>query len=183
MRVLSLLAVALTGCYDPVLSDCQFLCPNNECPGDLMCMAGVCRLPGASGNCRCADPPSGCSLTPNSAGICLAACTTARSWDDAQAACAASGSWQLAVLGTGDTLSAGETALHSSTTWIGLHRGSKLESWAWINGGGPVSSTSPDWAGLPHGGTALTFTCAAIDSGKLYSDECSMLHPYACTAN
>jgi hypothetical protein len=58
-----------------------------------------------------------------------------------------------------------------------------LESWAWINGGGSVSSTSQDWAGLSHGGTATTFTCAGIDSGKLYSDACATPHPYACTMN
>jgi hypothetical protein len=180
MRVLSLLAVVLAGCYDPAIRDCQFTCPEGQCPGDLACVAGVCRIPGASGSCPCPAPPSGCSLVTNSASICLASCTTAHTWDDALAACAASASWQLAVLDTASTLSAGEGALRSSTTWIGLHRSSMLDSWTWIGGGG--SPAASDWTLGPTHNEA-TYTCAAIDSGKLYSDACGTPHPYACTLN
>lgn len=180
MRVLSLLAVALAACYDPPIQDCQFTCPDGQCPGDLACVAGVCRLPGASGSCPCPDPPSGCTLVTNSASICLAACNTAQTWDGARTACSAPGSWQLAVLDTASTLSAGESALRSSTTWIGLHRGSMLDPWTWISGVG--SPTGSDWTlSTTHG--EATNTCAAIDSGKLYSDACGTPHPYACTPN
>lgn len=178
MRVLSLLAVALAGCYDPALSDCQFTCPDMQCPGDQTCIAGVCRSPGTSGSCRCPDVPSGCSLV-TSAGICLAACNTARTWDEARIACAA-GPWQLAVLDTASTLMAGENAL-GSMTWIGLHRSIMLDPWSWISGGSG-SPPAQDWTFGPTHGEAA-FTCAAIDSGKLYSDACTTPHPYACTPN
>jgi hypothetical protein len=115
----------------------------------------------------------------NTASICLSACNAARTWDDARTACAA-GSWQLAVLDTPATLSAGEGALRSSTTWIGLHRSSMLDSWTWISGGG--STTASDWTLATTHGEA-TNTCAAIDGGKLYSDACSASYPYACTPN
>ncbi len=184
MRVLSLLAVALAGCYDPAIRDCQFTCPDDQCPGDLACLAGVCRPSGASGSCPCPERPAGCSLVPNNASICLAVCNTAQTWDDARTACAASGSWQLAVLDTMATLSAGEDALKSSTTWIGLHRSTPLEMWSWISGNGSIVQTAPDWLlETPGHGGASTFTCAAIASGKLYSDACSMPYPYACTPN
>lgn len=181
MRVLSLFVVALAGCYDPTIADCQFTCPDNKCPGDQTCVAGICRRPGASGKCACPDPPTGCGLMSNSADECLAVCSTARTWDDARTACAATGQWQLAVLDTPDTLSAAETALRSSATWIGLHRSSVLDpAWTWITGGASISATAPDWAGNGHEGVA-TFTCAATSGGKLYSDDCSTSHPAACT--
>jgi hypothetical protein len=184
MRILSLFAVALASCYDPPIADCQFTCPDNKCPGDQACMAGICRTPGVSGKCPCPDPPTGCTLMSNSAGECLAACNTARIWDDARTACAATGQWHLAVLDTAETLSAGENALRSSTTWIGLHRSSVLDlAWTWITGGASISATAADWAsGTGHGGAA-TFTCAATDGGKLYSDDCGTAHPSACTPN
>lgn len=183
MRILSLLAVALAGCYDPAIRDCQFTCPDGFCPGDQVCVGGVCRLPEASGSCPCPKPPAGCSLVTNSASICLAACNTAQTWDDARTACAASGSWQLAVLDTTATLSAGESAL-PSITWIGLHRSLPVDMWSWISGHGSIAQTAPDWTlETPGHGGASTYTCAAIDSGKLYSDACSTPHPYACTPN
>jgi hypothetical protein len=181
MRVLSLLAVALAGCYDPAIRDCQFTCPDNRCPGDLTCANGLCRLPGSSVSCSCPDPPSGCSLVTNDAGICLAACNAAQTWDGARTACAAAGSWQLAVLDTASTLSAGENALRSSTTWIGLHRSTVIDPWTWITGGGSIAPTASGWGSGTHGGA--TYTCAAINSGTLYSDECTTPYPYACTAN
>jgi hypothetical protein len=183
VRVLILVAVAIAGCYDPAIEDCQFACPTNQCPGDLTCSAGVCRLRGASGSCPCPDPPAGCSLTSNSANLCLAACASARTWPVAQMTCAGSPPWHLAVLDTSTTLTAGENALRSSpTTWIGLKRGAVFEPWAWITGGGTVAPVNPEWSSDPgHGGAANT--CAALGGGKLYSDDCTVPHSFACTPN
>jgi hypothetical protein len=184
MRVLSLLAVALAGCYDPAIRDCQFTCPDNRCPGDLTCMAGICRTPGASTSCPCPDPPSGCSLTSNSAGLCLAVCGAATDWNAANTACARTAPWHLAVLDLPDTLSAGENAVRSPATWIGLTHGSLALAWTWISGGGTVPSTSPDWtAGTSHGGADPLSPCAALNNGKLYSDACDVRYAYACTSN
>jgi hypothetical protein len=185
MRVLSLLVVALAGCYDPGVRDCQFTCPDNHCPGDLTCMAGVCRTAGVSGSCPCPDPPAGCTLTSNGSGLCLAACSAATDWNAANSACAASPPWQLAVLDTPSTLSAGENALRTSTTWIGLTRGAvNVLEWHWRSGGGTVAATASDWTSdTAHGGSTLTNLCAALDRGKLYSDECDVSHAYACTMN
>jgi hypothetical protein len=183
MRVLSLLAVALAGCYDPPVRDCQFTCPDNRCPGDLTCKSGVCRTAGASESCQCPDPPPGCTLTSNTSGLCLAACSTGTDWNAAKAACAAVPPWQLAVLDTPSTLSAGENALRASTAWIGLIHDSLLD-WHWVSGGGVIPSTSSDWTSdSAHSGNAINNLCAAIDHGKLYSDECDPSHAYACTIN
>jgi hypothetical protein len=68
VRILSLFAVALAGCYDPTVGDCQFTCPDNQCQGNLTCVAGSCRVPGASGGGGDAGtgasptPPAGCTL-------------------------------------------------------------------------------------------------------------------------
>ncbi|HEX3478320.1 MAG TPA: lectin-like protein [Kofleriaceae bacterium] len=185
MRVLSLLAVVLAGCYDPGIRDCQFTCPDNRCPGDLACMAGVCRTAGASGSCPCPDPPSGCTLASNSSGLCLATCSAATDWNAANAACTAAPPWQLAVLDTSSTLSAGENALRTATTWVGLTRSAvNVFDWHWVSGGGTVAATASDWTSdMAHSGSALTNLCAALDRGKLYSDECDVTHAYACTMN
>jgi hypothetical protein len=186
VRVLNLpliaLAVALAGCYNPPIDDCQFTCPDNHCPGDMTCMAGVCRIHGASGSCPCPDPPAGCSLTTNTAGACLAACSAAQMWAAARMACAATPPWHLAVLDTSSTLSAGENALRTATTWVGLTRGSPVDDWAWITGGATVSPLAPDWTSdTGHSGAASM--CAAVSGGKLYSDACNTAHAYACTPN
>ncbi|HEX3760554.1 MAG TPA: lectin-like protein [Kofleriaceae bacterium] len=184
MRVLILLAVVVAGCYDPAVHDCQFTCPDNTCPDNLTCMAGVCRTPGASGACPCPDPPSGCSLASNSAGLCLAACSTSTDWNAANTACGAAPPWHIAVLDAPGTLSAGESALPAATTWIGLTRSGSLVDWEWRTGGGTIGSTSPDWTtDRSHDGTTITNLCAAVDHGKLYSDECDVSHAYACTTN
>jgi hypothetical protein len=185
MHVLSLLAVALAGCYDPGVRDCQFTCPDNRCPGDLTCMAGVCRTAGASGSCPCPDPPSGCTLASNSAGLCLAACSAATDWNAANTACAAAPPWHLAVLDMPSTLSAGENALRAATTWVGLTRSEvNVLDWHWLSGGGTVAATSSDWTSdSAHSGSTLTNLCAALDRGTLYSDECDVSHAHACTTN
>jgi hypothetical protein len=185
MRVLNLLAVALAGCYDPAIQDCQFTCPDNHCPSGLACQAGVCRTPGASGACPCPDPPSGCTLTSNSSNLCLAACSAATDWNAANTACDAAPPWHLAVLDTSSTLSAGENALRTSTTWIGLTRsGLSVFDWHWTRGGGTVAATSSEWASDgAHSGSTLNNLCAALDRGKLYSDECDVAHANACTMN
>lgn len=184
MRVLSLLAVAVAGCYDPAVHDCQFTCPDNVCPDTLTCVAGVCRAAGASGACPCPDPPSGCSLASNSAGLCLAACSAATDWNAANTACSAAPPWHLAVLDAPATLSAGESALQATTTWIGLTRDGALADWAWRTGGGTIAAMSSDWTSdSSHSGTTITNLCAAVDHGKLYSDECDVMHAYACTTN
>jgi len=185
MRVLSLLVVALAGCYDPAIQDCQFTCPDAHCPGDLVCLAGVCRAAGATGACPCPDPPPGCSLVSNSAGLCLTLCSAATDWNAANAACGAKPPWHLAVLDLSATLSAGENALRTSTTWIGLTRSAvNLLDWHWISGGNTVAAAAPDWTSdSGHAGTTATNLCAALDGGKLYSDECDVAHAHACTMN
>ena len=185
MRVLSLVAVAVAGCYEPAIQDCQFTCPDAHCPGDLACLAGVCRTPGATGSCPCPDPPSGCSLVSNSAGLCLTMCSAATDWNAAGAACAAKPPWQLAVLDASGALSAGESALRASITWIGLTRSAvNVLDWHWIRGGNTIAATAPDWTSdSGHGGSALTNLCGALDSGELYSDQCDASHAYACTMN
>ena len=183
MRVLSLLAVVLTGCYDPKVADCQFTCPDGKCPGDLACEGGLCRAHGAPQSCPCTTPPAGCSLVTNTSGLCLAACsTTEREWSAAQTACGTTPNWQLAVLDTPSTLAAAEAALKMPTSWIGLARSGILGiDWTWADGSGQVSNAALDWAPVPNSGA--TNTCAALNNGKLYSDNCEMPHAYACTPN
>jgi hypothetical protein len=191
MRVLSLLAVAVAGCYDPPVQDCQFTCPDDQCPGDLTCKAGVCRTAGATGGCTgsagssCPDPPPGCTITSASAGsgLCLAACGATIDWNAADTACGAASAWQLAVLDTSSALSAGEDALRAATTWVGLTRSAvNALDWKWRTGGGTVSSSSSDWSSdSGHSGSTVTNLCAALAQGKLYSDECDVPHAYACT--
>ena len=179
MRILSLLAVALAGCYNPTINDCQFTCPDGVCPGDLTCRGGLCRVSVATESCPCPLPPEDCDLVPNASGLCLAACKTAMvDWSTAQAGCAATGQWQLAVLGT--TLAAAENALQTPTSWIGLTRGSMVEEWAWIDGSGSIAPGSTSWSVSP-GHLEAVNTCAALDNSTLYSDGCQTLHAYACT--
>jgi hypothetical protein len=47
-----------------------------------------------------------------------------------------------------------------------------------------VAASAPDWTSdTAHSGSTLTNLCAALDRGKLYSDECDVSHAYACTVN
>ncbi|MGN6106257.1 MAG: hypothetical protein ACTHU0_14205, partial [Kofleriaceae bacterium] len=51
-RILIAAAALAAGCYAPSPSDCAYSCASaGECPGDLTCLAGVCRLPGQTGAC------------------------------------------------------------------------------------------------------------------------------------
>jgi lectin-like protein len=187
VRILSLLVVVLTGCYDPTVDDCQFSCPDGECPGELTCEGGFCRAPGAAGtptSCSCATPPVGCSLVTNTAGLCLAACSTERAWSAAQTACGATAGWQLAVLDSPSTLAAARTALKTPPSWIGLARSNALAvEWTWTDGSGQVSSAAPEWTSGANSGVGIVYTCAALNNGKLYSDACETPHAYACTPN
>ncbi len=182
MRVLSLIAVTLAGCYDPAVKDCQFTCPDGVCPGGLTCRGGLCRAGDLSGACPCPMPPSGCPLVTsavNASGLCLAACSTALGWRAAQDACAKAGPWELAVFGA--TLATGEAALQTQPSWIGLSRAPLAQSWQWIDGAGSISALDPSWSSEPgHGGTINT--CAALAGGALYSDDCATQRAYACTA-
>lgn len=186
MRVLSLLAVAIAGCYDPAIDDCQFTCRDNgnKCPGGLMCRAGLCRVENAPESCLCPAPPVGCSRVIADTVACLATCSNARNWEEARTACAATPGWHLAVLDTSATRTAAENTL-TSTSWVGLRRNSSME-WRWFDGSGSLSSSSPDWTGSnvldDHAGGVLNdYMCAAIKDGKLYSDDCARAHEYACT--
>lgn len=188
MRILSLLAVALAGCYDPAINDCQFTCPDNLCPGALLCVAGSCRVPGVTTSCSdagagaCPAPPAGCTLVTDDSAGCLAACGSPRAWAAAQTACAATGTWNLATLDTPGSLAAAERALNTSISWIGLTRSFVVDPWTWPAGSGSISSASPEWTSEPaHTGT--TSLCAALDNGKLYSDDCATLHAFACTSD
>jgi hypothetical protein len=183
VRILSLLAVAVTACYDPAVNDCQFTCPDNQCPGDLMCVGGRCRVPGSAESCPCPTPPAGCSLVTSDTVACLAACSNARDWTAAQAACTATAPWRLAVLDNSSTRTAAETALKSPISWIGLTHTALTADWMWAGGTGSIAATSPEWTStLMHTGTT-TNLCAALDNGKLYSDDCQTSHAYACTSN
>lgn len=183
MRFLSLLAVALAGCYDPAVADCQFACSDNKCPGDLTCIAGLCRVSGAPASCPCAILPQGCNPVMNTSGLCLAACSNARDWAGAQAACAATAPWRLAVLDMPNTRGAAKSALTTPISWIGLKRSSPLD-WTWADGSGSIPSTSPEWTSdSMHTGAIATFMCAALNNGKLYADACGTAHAYACTSN
>ncbi len=53
-RLLLVSVVAVTGCsYDVTFQDCQVTCQTStECPGDLTCTAGLCRVDGAAGACN-----------------------------------------------------------------------------------------------------------------------------------
>lgn len=184
MRVLSLLAVVLTGCYDPAVDDCQFTCTDDKCPGDLTCIAGLCRVHEATESCPCPTPPAGCSLVTGDTVACLAACGNARAWAAAQTTCAATAPWRLAVLDMSSTLAAAENSLKTPISWIGLTRSSMAAEWMWAGGTGSIAKTSTEWTADPlHAGAALTFLCAALENGKLYSDDCQMPHAYACTSN
>ena len=188
MRILSLLAVALAGCYDPTINDCQFTCPDNQCPGDLACSAGMCRARDATGSCQatdggpCPTPPAGCSLVTTGSSLCLAACGSPRSWAAAQTACAGTGAWNLAILDMPGTLATAENAVKTPISWIGLTRSFMVDPWMWAGGTGSISAASGEWTSdVAHSGA--TNLCAALDNGKLYSDDCATLHSYACTSN
>ena len=182
MRLLSLLAVAIAGCYDPAIDDCQFTCPEDKCPGDLTCTAGFCRVAGATGSCSCPTPPVGCNLVTADTVGCLAACGTSRDWAGAQTACAATPPWRLAVLDVPKARMAAENALKTPISWIDLTRTSVLAEWMWPGGTEAIPQASPEWTSdTLHAGA--TYTCAALDNGKLYSDDCQRSHAYACTPN
>lgn len=182
MRILILLAVTIAACYDPAVNDCQFTCPDNQCPGDLTCEAGLCRVPGNTERCTCPDPPAGCSLVTSDTVACLATCGNGRDWASAQTACAATAPWRLAVLDMSSDRTAAETALQSSISWIGLTHTSVAADWMWTRGTGTISATSSEWTStLGHTGTT-TNLCAALSNGKLYSEDCKASHAYACTS-
>lgn len=182
MRILSLLAITVAACYDPAVDDCQFTCPDNECPGDLMCVGGRCRVSGSTESCPCPTPPAGCNLVTSDTVACLAACGNGRDWASAQTACTATAPWRLAVLDTSSTRTAAETALQSPISWIGLTRTALGAEWTWAGGTGSISPASSEWTStLTH--TGATNLCAALDNGKLYSDSCQTSHAYACTSN
>jgi len=51
--------LALAACYSPQYRDCAFTCPENVCPGDLVCELGVCRdAPGRPACTTMPDAPS-----------------------------------------------------------------------------------------------------------------------------
>jgi len=180
MRVLSLIVVALAGCYDPEVRDCQFLC-TDQCPDGLMCMAGLCRVANAPESCLCPTPPAGCTRVVADTVGCLATCGNARDWDEARTACAATPGWHLAVLDTSATRTAAEKTL-TSISWIGLTHSGPLAAWTWVDGAGSIPQGSPEWSSVPgHGEVTLGPSCAALSDGKLYSDDCARAYEYACT--
>jgi hypothetical protein len=117
-----------------------------------------------------------------STALCLAACGSPRTWAAAVSACAATGSWNLATLDTSNKLQAGEDAVKTPISWIGLTRSFVTDPWMWPAGSGSISQTSSEWAtDVAHSGAANL--CAALSGGKLYSDDCATVHAYACTSN
>jgi len=181
VRVLIVL-VAMVGCYDPPLDDCQFTCPSNKCPGDLVCTVGVCRVPGASGTCACPSPPLGCTLLDTGRDFCLASCADTRIWNDAFTSCAMTPPWRLAVLDASNKLSSAEDVLRSPVAWIALSRSAIGDDWSWVGGSGTIGPLASDWSSdLAHSGKVNT--CAALNNGALYSDDCTTAHAYACTSN
>jgi cell wall-associated NlpC family hydrolase len=124
----------------------------------------------------------GCSPVATGTPLCLAACGSPRTWAAAQNACTATGTWALAILDPSNALATAENTLKTPTSWIGLTRSLISDPWMWAGGTGSISAASTEWTtDIAHSGAANL--CAALDNGKLYSDDCSAFHSYACTSN
>lgn len=194
MRVLSAAVLgavaagaALVGCYDPQVADCQFVCgAGSACPDGTACMAGFCRVPGATGSCSaaasCPSAPCGAAGVPVLSGGCLALCSGQQAFDNALSMCGVDdggSGWHIAILDT--TPKRDEATAHFASTqaWVGLKRDSSLASWHWLNPAmTTVANTAPDWDSLPE----PTQTAATFNTGKqkLVALDPSELEPYFC---
>src|SRR5262249_54832803 len=128
-------AVAAT-CYDPVVADCQFTCnAGDPCTGDLECVGGFCRVPGATEACM-PPPPPNCPQVPMascgvpvmlSSGHCATLCTTLSNFVGAMSACTSP--WRLGIFREAGELSMVPIA---ANTWVGVEWASGV--WIWLDG-------------------------------------------------
>ena len=149
MRVL-ILAIALSGCYNPSIDDCQFTCASStDCPDGSECRNSVCRTStgtcmgatnDANGICPVGTPamPAGCSSPFKTSFGCGIHCGTSgggseRQWSSALSYCAQFG-WQFGILdSTADMDAVGGSS--SNVEWVAARRMPTITgNWNWING-------------------------------------------------
>lgn len=190
MRLLTLLAMlAVTGCYDPSVADCQFTCgASQDCPDGASCSAGFCRTR-STGTCAAAvdaadscpgapASPTGCDMRFTLGGsACGVLCDKPqRAWQDAFLACMPG--WQLAVL---DTLGRRNAVpISGDSYWVGARRATPISPWLWTTGL-PVEDSA--WDGSVTPGDGVGEDCAVLDRqlGRLVNDRpCTDPERYIC---
>ena len=176
VRILIAIAgIAVAGCYDPPIDDCQFTCSSAQpdCPDDMGCDHGFCRPPGATGACGCPAVPAGCDDPfPIGTASCGTLCSTRTTWDGAVQAC--DGGWHLAILSPVTELD--DVPAIALPHWVGAESRAPPEDggWYWIDG----TRVTSGWPGdlVPGGGG-----CAAIASNhRLVSNLCDSTNAYVC---
>jgi len=181
MRVL-VLAIALAGCYDPGVEDCQFTCgmPGMACPDGSECRNGFCRTSDAltCQNDPCAgapEPPPNCSekfplLETNGCGV---VCPSTLDPPMVQAACGPN--WRAGILDNRAELD--RVPVTMGKHWVGAQRVSTQFQWF---SGAPVEASSWD-SGFPN----LTGSACVYMEGsrhRLRNDRpCDEDQPYICT--
>ena len=178
MRLLIVVAVALAGCYDPSIDDCQFACSAaRDCPDGTDCVSGACRT--STGVCAtdgCANapaPPSGCASPFALVDGCGVVCASeSRSHDEVNAACGPT--WRAAILDA--TVELDAVPVTTGRYWVGAERVGGVFQWF---SGAPVDPTAWD-AGQPMGGGGCVYLDGA--TRRLNSDKpCDANQGYICT--
>ena len=144
MRVLILL-IALTGCYDPGIEDCQFRCGGGmSCPDGSECRGGFCRT-SSSATCQndpCAnapDAPPNCGnkfplLDTDGCGV---VCTSLKQHGEVQGVCGPQ--WRAGILDAKAELDG--TPVTTGRYWVGAQRVSTTFQWF---SGAPVDPSAWD---------------------------------------
>ena len=179
MRVLIL--VALVGCYDPAIEDCQYRCGMGmSCPDGSECRGGFCRTTDATqcANDPCAntpEPPSNCSnkFALLDADGCGVVCTPLRAHDEVQLECAPE--WRAGILDSRAELDA--VPVTTGRLWVGAERISTMFQWF---SGAPVDPSAWD-TGFPNTSGS---SCVYLDGTRrrLRNDRsCDDDQMYICT--
>jgi len=182
MRVLVILTIALAGCYDPGIEDCQFTCgmPGMVCPDGSDCRDGFCRTTDSPScqNDPCAtapEPPSNCGNkfplveTPG----CGVVCTELRVHPEVQSACGPD--WRAGILDNRSELD--RVPVTSSKYWVGAQRVTTQFQWF---SGAPVEPSAWDTNFPQLAGS----TCVYMEGAKhrLRNDrQCGDDQQYICT--
>lgn len=191
MRVLTVaFMIAVSACYDPAVTDCQFACgPNQTCPDGASCNAGMCRTRSTGMCALAADAPEVCPGAPASPSDCSTRFTfggtacgvvcdrTRKSWPDAVAACMPG--WRLAVLETAARRNAVPTS--ADPYWVGARRLTPTTPWFWTTGQAVEDSA---WDGGAAPAAGVNEDCALFDrqKGLLVNDvPCGDTERFICT--